>query len=68
MERLLKKANTLFELRSTGDDELSYLVNAGASLKTERLSAALTALAPDGKAQIEWREEKNARPLAEEKE
>jgi hypothetical protein len=68
VERLLRKANTLFELRSTGDDELSYLVNAGASLKTERLSAALTALAPDGKAQIEWREEKNARPLPEEKE
>jgi MgtC family len=64
VERLLKKGGTLFELRSTGDEELSYLVNAGASLKTERLTAALSALAPDGKAQIEWREEKNARPLA----
>ena len=29
------------------------------------LSAALSALAPDGKAQIEWKDEKNARPLAE---
>jgi len=65
VERLLKKANTVFELRGTADEELSYLVNAGESLKTERLSAALAALAPDGKAQIEWREEKNARPLAE---
>ena len=64
VERLLKKGGSLFELRSTGDDELSYLVNAGASFKTERLSAALSALAPDGKAQIEWREDKNARPLA----
>src|SRR5262245_13882132 len=65
VERLLKKGKTLFELRSTGDEELSYLVNAGGSLKTERLTAALSALAPDGKAQIEWREEKNARPLAD---
>lgn len=65
VERLLKKAGTLFELRSTGDEELSYLVNAGQSLKTERLSAALTALAADGKAQIEWKEEKKASPLAD---
>jgi hypothetical protein len=65
VERLLKRAKTVFELRGTADEELSYLVNAGESLKTERLSAALSALAPDGKAQIEWREEKNARPLAE---
>jgi hypothetical protein len=64
VERLLKKGGTVFELRGTADEELSYLVNAGASLKTERLSAALSALAPDGKAQIEWREEKKASPLA----
>jgi hypothetical protein len=65
VERLLKRNGTVFELRGTGDEELSYLVTAGESLKTERLAAALSALAPDGKAQIEWREEKNARPLAE---
>jgi hypothetical protein len=66
IERLLKRAGTLFELRTAGDSELAYLVNAGASLKTERVSAALTLLAPDGKAQIEWKDEKNTRPLAEE--
>ena len=64
VERLLKRERTLFELRSASDEELSYLVNAGSSLKTERLTASLGVLAPDGKAQIEWREEKNARPLA----
>jgi len=64
VERLLSKGGTLFELRGTADEELSYLVNADASLKTERLTAALSALAPDGKAQIEWREEKHARPLS----
>ena len=65
VERLLRRAGTVFELRTTGDTELSYLVNAGQSLKTERLTAALTRLAPDGKAQIEWKDEKNARPLPE---
>jgi hypothetical protein len=65
VERLLKRAGTLFELRTTADTELTYLVNAGVSMKMEKLSAALSLLAPDGKAQIEWKEEKNARPLAE---
>jgi hypothetical protein len=63
VEKLLKRAGVLFELRTTSGEELSFLVNAGASFKTERLSAALSALAPDGKAQVEWKEEKNARPL-----
>jgi hypothetical protein len=65
VERQLKRANTRFELRTTADEELTYLVNAGESLETERLSATLSALAPDGKAQIEWKEENKARPLAE---
>jgi hypothetical protein len=65
VERLLRRAGALFELRTTADTELTYLVNAGVSMKMEKLSAALSLLAPDGKAQIEWKEEKNARPLAE---
>jgi hypothetical protein len=65
VERLLKRANTRFELRTTADEELTYLVNAGESFQTEPLSAALSALAADGKAQIEWKEENKARPLAE---
>jgi hypothetical protein len=64
VDRLLKKAGTVFELRGTAEDELSYLVNAGQSLQTERVSAALTALAPKGKAHIEWKEEKKASSLA----
>jgi len=64
VERILQRAKTVFELRTTSDDELVYLVNAGASVKTEELSAALAALAPkDEKTQIEWKEEKKARPL-----
>jgi|SoiMethySBSTD1v2_1073268.scaffolds.fasta_scaffold54490_4 hypothetical protein len=64
VERILQRAKTVFELRTTGDDELVYLVNAGGSVKTEELSAALAALAPkDEKTQIEWKEEKKARPL-----
>jgi hypothetical protein len=64
VERILQRAKTVFELRTTADDELVYLVNAGASVKTEELSAALGGLAPkDEKTQIEWKEEKKARPL-----
>jgi len=64
VERILQRAKTVFELRTTADDELVYLVNAGASVKTEDLSAALASLAPkDEKMQIEWKEEKKARPL-----
>jgi hypothetical protein len=64
VERILQRAKTVFELRATADDELVYLVDAGGSVKTEELSASLTALAPkDEKTQIEWKEEKKARPL-----
>ena len=68
VERLLQRARTVFELRGTGDEELVYLVNAGASLKTEELTAALAALAPKEKAQIEWKEEKKSRPLEKDEE
>jgi hypothetical protein len=68
VESILKRSRTVFELRTTGDDELSYLVNAGDSLNTETVSAALAALAPGAKPQIEWKEERKARPLAEKEE
>jgi hypothetical protein len=65
VERILQAAKTTFELRTTGDGELSYLVTAPESLRTERLSAALARLSPQGKAQIEWKEEPKVRPLPE---
>ena len=69
VERILQRAKTVFELRTTADDELIYLVNADASVKTEELSAALSALAPkDEKTQIEWKEEKKSRPLEKDEE
>ena len=63
VERLLQRARAAFELRTTADDELAYLVSTGASFKTEELTAALGALAPKEKTQIEWKEEKKARPV-----
>jgi uncharacterized membrane protein YhiD involved in acid resistance len=63
VERLLQRARTAFELRTTGDDELAYLVSTGASFKTDALTAGLAALGPKEKTQIEWKEEKKARPL-----
>jgi hypothetical protein len=63
VERLLGRARTTFELRTTADDELVYMVSTGTSFKTEQLTAALAALAPKEKTQIEWKEGKKARPL-----
>jgi len=62
VERVLRRAHTRYELRTTADDELSYLVNAGNGLNTERMSDALRSLG-DGKAFVEWKEENKARPL-----
>jgi hypothetical protein len=65
VERMLKRANAVYEIRNTADDALSYLVTAGNSLDTEKMTIALSALAPAGKAAIEWKEENKARPLPE---
>jgi uncharacterized membrane protein YhiD involved in acid resistance len=67
VEQILRGARTVFELRTTSDDELSYLVTADESVKTESLSAALTSLVPNG-GTIEWKEEKKARPLGDDEE
>ena len=57
----------MFELRTAADDELVYLVNTGASVRTEEISASLALLAPkDEKRQVEWKEERFARPLEKE--
>jgi hypothetical protein len=62
VERILRRGRTRYELRTTSNDELSFLVNAGNGLNTERISEALRALG-DGKAFVEWKEENKARPL-----
>ena len=66
VEQMLKRARTVFELRGVSGDELVYAVSTTDTLKTERLTSALTSLAPEGKAQIEWKEEKKFRTLVEE--
>jgi hypothetical protein len=68
VEKILKRAGAQFELRATSDDELSFLVSAGQALKTERLTAAFSVLAPSRKADIEWKEETKAKPLPEDDE
>jgi hypothetical protein len=65
VEQILKRASAQFELRGTSNEELSFLVTAGNSLKTERLTSAFSGLAASGKAQIEWKEEMKVKPLPE---
>jgi hypothetical protein len=65
IERLLRSAKTTYELRTTADDELTYLVSAREGTPKERLSGAISALAANGKAEVEWKEEPKVRPLPE---
>ncbi|HEY1304795.1 MAG TPA: hypothetical protein VGF24_14630 [Vicinamibacterales bacterium] len=65
IERILRRGHTMYELRTTADEELSYLISANNSLNTEKMTAALSKLAPQGKASVEWKEETKARPLPE---
>jgi hypothetical protein len=59
IERTLRAHRAGFELRATADDEVHYLVRLPVDLKTDRLTAALIALAPSADdTAVEWDEKK----------
>jgi hypothetical protein len=59
IERTLRSHRAGFELRATGDDEVQYLVQLPQNLKTDRLTAAIVALAPAAdEPAVEWDEKK----------
>jgi hypothetical protein len=59
IERTLRSHRVGYELRVTADDEVHYLVQFPQDLKTDRLTAALVALAPaDDDLAVEWEEKK----------
>ena len=64
VERLLQRAHAAFELRTTGDDELCL---PGQHRRVGQDRGALGGTGRAGsegeKTQIEWKEEKKARPL-----
>jgi uncharacterized membrane protein YhiD involved in acid resistance len=62
IEGILRKVAARFELRGSSDGEVSYLVTTPQGLQTDRVSDRLTALAPEGKGGVEWKEKSKAKP------
>lgn len=59
IERTLRSHRVGFELRATAEEDVHYLVQLPQDLKTDRLTAALLALAPaDDDPAVEWEEKK----------
>ena len=56
IEQLLRRYHADFELRSSSEEEVSYVVTVPLTLQTDRVSSALMKLAPEGKGGIEWKE------------
>jgi hypothetical protein len=61
IEGILRRVAARFELRGSSDGEVSYLVTTPQSMQTDRVSDRLTALAPEGKGGVEWKEKSKAR-------
>lgn len=61
IEAVLRRFKAEYELRQTGEDEVSYLVTAPLEMHTDRVSNALMALAADGKAEVKWTEKAKAK-------
>ena len=60
IERTLRAHRAGFELRASADDEVHYMVELPQELKTDRLTAALIAVAPaDDDPAVEWEEKKS---------
>jgi hypothetical protein len=61
IEAVLRRYKTEYELRTSSDEEVLYLVTAPTSLKVDRVSRALTRLAPDEKVEIKWDEKSRSK-------
>jgi uncharacterized membrane protein YhiD involved in acid resistance len=55
IEATLRRFKAMYELRQSGEDEVSYLVTTPLEMHTDRVSNALTALA-EGKGEVKWSE------------
>jgi hypothetical protein len=62
IEAILRRVKARFELRGSSEEEVSYFVTTPRGLQTDLVSDRLTALAPEGKGGIEWKEKSKAKP------
>ena len=58
---MLRRFKASYELRGASPEEVPYLVTTPLDVHTDRVSAALTELVPDGKGAVEWDEQKAKR-------
>lgn len=56
IEAALRRLDVELELRTSSAEEASYRIRAPRDFSTERATAALVALVPDGKGSVEWSE------------
>lgn len=56
IEEVLRRYKGRYELRTSAEDTVSYLVTTPKVFRTDRVSNALTELAADGKGAVEWTE------------
>jgi hypothetical protein len=59
IEEMLERNRLEFELRAASDEELAYEVRMPVEKKTDRLSAALMRLGPEGAVAVEWEQKKD---------
>ena len=58
IEAVLRRFHAGYELRASAEDLLTYEVSASPELRTDRVSDALTKLAPNANLAVEWDEKK----------
>jgi hypothetical protein len=56
IEEVLRRYKARYELRTSAEDEVTYMVTTPKAMRTDRVSNALTELAPDAKGSVEWEE------------
>lgn len=56
IEEVLRRYKARYELRTSAEDEVVYMVTTPRLLRTDRVSNAIMELEPDGKGSVEWNE------------
>jgi uncharacterized membrane protein YhiD involved in acid resistance len=61
LENLLRRHEIRYELRTSSQDELSYLVELPFKRRTDRISNAIQELDPSGETAVDWEEKKKGK-------
>ena len=56
IEEVLRRYKARYELRTSAEEEVCYMVTTPRSLRTDRVSNAIMELGPEGKTSVEWNE------------